>query len=54
MNLTQSEMTKLGMALAACFVAYKFVGNPLVKSAALGVAAVIVAKRVPVVGPALV
>lgn len=53
MNLTSAQLTSLGMALGVCFVAYKFVGNPAVKTAALAVAAVIVAKRAPVIGAAL-
>jgi|PersoiStandDraft_1058852.scaffolds.fasta_scaffold17975_2 hypothetical protein len=51
--MTQAEMMKLGIALGACFAAYKFVGNPLVKGAAIAVGAVIVAKRVPYLSAAL-
>jgi len=51
--MTQAEMMKLGIALGACFAAYKFVGNGSVKAAALAVGAVIVAKRVPYIGDAL-
>lgn len=51
--MTQAEMMKLGMALGICFAAYKFVGNPLVKSAAIGIGAVIVARKVPVLSDAL-
>lgn len=54
MNMTKDQMMKLGMALAACFVAYKFVGNPMVKAAALSVGAVIVARQTPVLQNALV
>ncbi|MTV36276.1 hypothetical protein [Duganella radicis] len=51
--MTQTEMMKLGMALGICFAAYKFVGNPLVKTAALAVGGVIVARKVPVLTDAL-
>lgn len=51
--MTQDQMMKLGMALAACFVAYKFVGNPAVKAAAIAVGAVIVARKTPVLSAAL-
>lgn len=40
---------RLGMALGACYAAYKFIPNAAVKAAVLGVAGVIVAKQVPVV-----
>lgn len=53
MNLTSSDITKMGLALGLCFAAYKFVGNPLVKTAAIAVGAVIVARQAPLVGPAL-
>lgn len=46
--MTNSEMTKLGMALGLLFAVYKFVPNQLAKAAALGVAGVIVAKRTPI------
>jgi hypothetical protein len=53
MNLTSSEITKLGLAVGLCFAAYKFSGNGTVKTAAVAVAAVIAAKRLPYVGEAL-
>lgn len=53
MNLTTSQITRMGMALAICAAAYKFVSNPLVKTAAVAVGAVIVAKQVPYVSDAL-
>jgi hypothetical protein len=52
-NLTSSQVTKLGLALGVCFAAYKFVSNPMVKSAAVAVGAVIIAKNAPITGPAL-
>lgn len=52
MNMTSSQLTKLGAALGICFAAYKF-GPPAVKAAALGVAGVIVAKKVPYLSDAL-
>ena len=53
MNLTTSEITKMGLAVGLCFAAYKFVGHPAVKTGAIAIAAVIVAKRLPYVGDAL-
>jgi hypothetical protein len=51
--MNQSEMVKLGTALAVCFAAYKFAPHPAVKGAALAVAAVAVARKVPVLSAAL-
>lgn len=53
MNLTTSQITKLAMGLGICFAVYKFVPHPAAKAAALGVAGVIVAKKVPYVSDAL-
>lgn len=53
MNLTTSEITKMGLAIGLCFAAYKFVDHPAAKTGALAIAAVIVAKRLPYVGDAL-
>lgn len=53
MNLTSSEITKAGLGLAVCFAIYKFVPHQAAKAAALGVAGVIVAKRLPYVSDAL-
>lgn len=54
MNLSTSQLMKLGIALGACFAIYKFAPIPAAKAAALGVAGVIVAKQVPYVQDALV
>lgn len=54
MNLTSSQITRIGLALGICAAAYKFVSNPMVKTASVAVAAVIVAKQVPYVSDALV
>jgi hypothetical protein len=51
--MNQADLMKLGMAVGVCFAAYKFGQHPAIKAGAIAVAAVIVAKRVPVVGPAL-
>jgi len=51
--MTQAEMIKLGIALGACWAAYKYSGQATVKAAAIAVGAVIVAKRLPYVGDAL-
>lgn len=53
MNLSSSKLTSMGLALGVCFAAYKFIGNPMVKTAAVAVGAVILAKNAPVVGAAL-
>lgn len=52
MNLTASQITKLGIALGACYAAYKF-GPAPVKAAALGVMGTIIAKQIPYVSDAL-
>lgn len=54
MNLTTTQITRMGMALAICAAAYKLIDNGAVKTAAVAVAAVIVAKQVPYVQDALV
>lgn len=53
MNLSTSKLTSLGIALGACFAVYKFVPNSTAKTAAVAVAAVIVARQAPFIGPAL-
>lgn len=52
MQMTSSQLTKLGAALGICFAIYKF-GPPTVKAAALGVAGVIAAKKIPYLADAL-
>lgn len=54
MNLTQAELMKLAIALGACYAAFKFSGSQTVKAASVAVGAVIVARRLPYVGEALV
>ncbi len=51
--LTSSQITRMGLGLAMCAAAYKFVSNPIVKAAAAGVAGVIIAKQIPYVSDAL-
>lgn len=46
--MNQQELMKVGMALAICYAAYKFIPHPAAKAAALGVAGVVIAKRTPV------
>ncbi len=41
-------MVKMGTGLAILFAVYKFVPHPAAKAAALGVAGIIVARKVPV------
>jgi hypothetical protein len=51
--MTQADMTKLAIALGICYAAYKFVPNAAAKAAALGVAGVIIAKRIPILNAQL-
>lgn len=53
MNLSSQNLTQLGLALGVCFAVYKFVGNPMAKTAAVAIGAVIVARQAPLTGPAL-
>lgn len=53
MNLSSSQVTKLGLGLGICFAVYKFIPHPAAKAAALGVAGVIVGKQVPYLSAAL-
>ncbi len=46
--MNQAELVKMGTALAMLYAVYKFVPHPAAKAAALGVAGVIVARKVPV------
>lgn len=47
MELDKDQLMKLAIALGICYVAYKYVPMPLVKTMAVGVAGTIVAKQVP-------
>lgn len=49
----KKKLMGLGLALGAVYVAYKFGPTPLIKTAAASVGAVIVARQLPFVGPAL-
>lgn len=51
--MTQENLLKLAMAAGATFAIYKFAPSSAVKAAALGVMGVIVARQLPIVGPAL-
>ncbi|HEX7742855.1 MAG TPA: hypothetical protein VF442_10565 [Sphingobium sp.] len=53
MNLSTSQLTKIGIALGACYALYRFVDKPAVQTAAIAVAAVIVGRQVPYIGDAL-
>lgn len=46
--LTQAEMIKMGTALAMLYAVYKFAPHPAAKAAALGVAGMVIARKVPV------
>jgi len=50
---TSADLMKLAIAAGAAFAAYKFSSNQLVKTAALGVLGVVVAKQIPYVKTAL-
>ena len=49
----KKKLTGAAIALGAAYLAYRFGPSPLVKSAAVAVGAVVVAKQLPYVGPAL-
>lgn len=51
--MTSSQMTKIAVALGACFAAYKFLPHPAARAMALGVAGVIVGRQLPYVKDAL-
>jgi hypothetical protein len=53
MNLSTSQLTQIGIALAICYGVYRFAPIQAAKAAALGVAGVVVAKQVPYVQDAL-
>ena len=53
MNLTQADLMKLALALGVCYAAFRFSGSQMVKTAAVSVGAVIVARKLPYVGDAL-
>lgn len=54
--MTEEQKKKwiaLAVALGACYVGYRFGPNAMIKGAAASVGAVIVARQLPIVGPAL-
>jgi hypothetical protein len=54
--MTEEQKTKLtgaAIALGLVYLAYRFGPSPLIKTAAASVGAVIVAKQIPFVGPAM-
>lgn len=53
MNLSQSQLVKLGIALGICYGITKVSSNSMVNTAAVAVGAVIIAKNLPYVGAAL-
>lgn len=48
-----SKATKVAIPAALAFGVYKFVQNPAIKTAALSVLALVIAKQLPIVGDAL-
>ena len=46
--MSQSELTKMAIALGILYAAYKFIPHPAAKAAALGVAGVVIAKKTPI------
>ena len=53
MNETISKLTKVAVPAGIAWAIYKFVDNTQVKTAALGVMAVVIAKQLPIIGNAL-
>lgn len=49
----KKRLTAAAIGIAAAWVAYRFIPSPLVKTAAASVGAVIIARQLPIVGPAL-
>lgn len=47
------QLIKVGISAAACFAVFKYVSNPAVKSAAIGVLGIIVAKQLPYIKDSL-
>jgi hypothetical protein len=47
-QMSQTELTRMAMALGMLYAVYKFVPHPAAKAAALGVAGTVIAKRTPV------
>lgn len=46
--MSQSELTRMGIALGICYGVYKFAPKEQFKAMALGVAGVIIARKLPV------
>lgn len=46
--MSQSELTKMAMALGILYGVYKFAPQQQIKAMALGVAGIIIAKNVPI------
>lgn len=46
--MNQQELTKAAMALGMLYAVYKFVPHPAAKAAALGVAGMVIARKVPI------
>ncbi len=49
----KKRLMSVGMGLAACFLIYRFGPNAMLKTAAVSVGAVIAAKQLPFIGPAI-
>lgn len=48
-GIMNSDLGKAAIALAGCWLAFKFIPNQHVKAAVLGVAGIVVAKQLPYV-----
>lgn len=48
-DMSKENLTKLGIAGAMLFAAYKYSKNPVVRASAVSIGAVIVAKQIPYV-----
>ena len=47
--MDKAKLISLGITAAALFAAYKFAPNPMIRTAVLGVAGVVVVRNTPVV-----
>jgi hypothetical protein len=53
MNLTTTQITQAGLGIALCFAAYKLIDHPAIKTGAIAIAAVIAARKAPILSRAL-
>lgn len=51
--MNTAQLSKMAIGAGICYAIYKFVENPMVKTAAIGVVGTIVAKQIPFVRDAI-